>query len=77
MFLPGNLSNFVGTPQDSRRVCRREVCVVLPERSRPSTTMNAARFVVVILGGSGSVVCRAYPTFDPIVNGSACRAHVI
>lgn len=38
----------MGIPEDSRRACRREVWVVLPDRSRPSMTMNGARLVIVM-----------------------------
>ena len=41
---PGNLSSLTGTPEEWRRSWRRLVCVVLPDLSRPSITMNAPRF---------------------------------
>jgi hypothetical protein len=42
--VPGNFISRTGTRMSFWRRCwRREVWVVLPERSRPSMTMNGAR----------------------------------
>ena len=53
--LPGNLTNWVLIPIDSRREWRRAICVVLPERSRPSITTNGARFCMPV----GEGLCQA------------------
>ena len=47
--LPGNLMSFAGMPCSCRRARMDEDWVDFPERSRPSMTMNAPRFVFVIM----------------------------
>ena len=41
--VPGNFTRVASTPFSVKRECNLDVCVVLPDRSRPSITINGAR----------------------------------
>ena len=79
-YIPGNLNNRVLVPIDSRREWRRLICVVLPERSKPSITTNGARFrrpIGEITRGSRvvGIIAVDLQSYQNIVLVSPCNVH--